>query len=221
MKAAAGVRQLPTQSELERAVSAFQEDWGAVDDVLYGLCREHPGHDDRRWLAAKVVLISRAYAAGLERCLQPPPGKQAIMVVANHMHAQGAAVDEAVARVCSVCEPLTPADFSEICAAHGALLAVLKGCCNTGKTPRSFAAKYLHFHAPVVPIYDGKTAAALARLVPWREVGEPLAQSGEADEEYWAFCARFLRLYETCCAVGLETSVKTLDAWLWPFPAAG
>jgi hypothetical protein len=69
---------LPTANELAEAYSAFGRDWGGVDDVLHELCRQHPGHRDRRSTTAKVALIGRAYSAGLERRVSPPKGQQAM-----------------------------------------------------------------------------------------------------------------------------------------------
>jgi hypothetical protein len=74
---------LPTQDELDAATAAFARDGGAVDEVLYRLCREYPGHRDRSSLVAKLVLIDRGYSAGLERRVTPPAGKQAITVIAD------------------------------------------------------------------------------------------------------------------------------------------
>lgn len=48
-----------TEAELEAATTAFDRDWGGVDEVLYRLCREHPGHADHRRVTAKVALVGR------------------------------------------------------------------------------------------------------------------------------------------------------------------
>jgi len=64
----------PTQQQLDDASAAFDDEWGEVDKVLYALCREHPKHDERRHVTAKVALVGRAYQAGLERCITPGPG---------------------------------------------------------------------------------------------------------------------------------------------------
>ena len=63
---------VPTAEDLARSNAEFDRDWGGVDDVLRELCRRHPGHTDRRSVTAKVVLIGRAYSAGLERRVTPP-----------------------------------------------------------------------------------------------------------------------------------------------------
>jgi len=50
---------------------------------------------------------------------------------------------------------------------HGRLTEPLTGVTTDGKTPRSFVSKYLHFHNPVVPIYDSCALAGSVRLVRW------------------------------------------------------
>ena len=85
---------------------------------------------------------------------------------------------------------------------------------------RSFAAKYLHFHKPTVPIYDGFAAARLWKLVPKQVDEAALASPTEADADYWDFCARFLRLDQACGKAGLSVSVKGLDTYLWAVPGA-
>jgi hypothetical protein len=71
--------QVPSAAELIDAMKAFDEDWGAVDEVLYRVCRELPDHKSRRSITAKVALIGRTYSAGLERRVSPPPGLQAMI----------------------------------------------------------------------------------------------------------------------------------------------
>jgi hypothetical protein len=87
-----------------------------------------------------------------------------------------------------------------------------------GKAPRSFAAKYLHFHQPLVPIYDSYTLARLTKLVRWDAQQIPFAQPSDADADYWQFCVRFLRFFEACRQAGLSVSVKNLDTYLWAVP---
>ena len=210
----------PTIAELETAAAAFDRDWGGVDDVLYQLCADSPGHADRRTVAAKLALVGRAYSAGLERCVTPPPGEQAIMVLTDFVTAHGAEVDAAIQPVRSLAEPLESADVETLVRAHGALLGVLSGVTTKGKPPRSFAAKYLHFHNPVAPIYDEYARIALSRLVRWDGSALPFARPHAADPDYYDFCVRFWRLYEACWRRGVATTVKALDQFLWAVPKA-
>lgn len=208
----------PTETELAAAASAFDVDWGGVDEVLYRTCAESPTHTDRRTITAKLALVGRAYSAGLERCVTPPPGQQSITVIADFVTAHGAEVDAAIEPLLALEEPLTSDDVQSIVRAHGALLKVLRGVTTTGKTPRSFAAKYLHFHKPVVPIYDEYARITLTGLVHWNGNALPFSKPACADQEYYDFCVRFWRLYESCWKRGVAASVKTLDQYLWAVP---
>jgi hypothetical protein len=211
---------LSTQEELDQATEAFDSDWGGVDEVLYGICRQHPGHGVRREVTAKVALIDRAYSAGLERRVTPPVGKQAITVIADFVLAHAAQIDDIIGGLIKLQEPLTADAMAQIVVEHGRLTALLQKVATDGKAPRSFAAKYLHFHSAVVPIYDSYAAARLGRLVPWNANEMVFAQPPDGDAEYWDFCARFLRLYEACRKAGLAVSVKGLDTYLWAVPGA-
>ena len=210
----------PCAEQLEKAASAFAADWGGVDEVLYGICSRYPGHAVRREVTAKLVLIDRAYAAGFERRVTPPSGSQAITVIAEFMLAHGEEIDGIIAGLAALQEPVTATSMEQIVRAHGQLQALLRQVTTDGKAPRSFAAKYLHFHRPVVPIYDSYAATRLVQLVPWKEVQPALAKPPGADEEYWSFCMRFQRLYEACLDAGIAVSVKGLDTYLWAVPAA-
>jgi hypothetical protein len=208
---------IPSPEQLREATQSFEQDWGGVDELLYRLCRDAPGHADRRTVTAKLALVGRVYSAGLERCVSPPKGTQAITMIADWVHAHGDDVDAIVERLPSLAEPLTAAAMERIVVAHAELLALLSKIPTNGKTPRSFAAKYLHFHCPVVPIYDSYAAARLIKLVPLREIAEPQG----ADVEYCDFCVRFWSLYEACRDADLTVTVKSLDTWLWQVPKTG
>ncbi len=209
---------LPSAVQLESAAAAFDADWGGVDEVLYELCRKHADHAVRRDVTAKVALIDRVYSAGFERRVTPPAGKQAITVIADFMLAHAAEIDDIVGRLAPLQEPLAADDMVQVVAAHGRLMSLLQKVATDGKAPRSFAAKYLHFHCPVVPIYDSYAAARLIRLVHWDSHEIPFEQPSGADDEYWDFCVRCFRLYEACHAAGLAVSVKRLDTYLWAVP---
>jgi len=209
---------VPTGAELASVATASDLDWGGVDDVLYSVCAESPAHTDRRTITAKLALVGRAYSAGLERCVSPPTGQQAITVIADYVTAHGADVDAAMAPVLDLGEPLACGDVQSIVSAHGALLDVLRGVTTTGKTPRSFAAKYLHFHNPVVPIYDEYARIKLTKLVPWDSAFVPFPRPHGADVDYYDFCVRFWRLYKACWDAGVAATVKALDQYLWAVP---
>jgi hypothetical protein len=213
---------VPTAADLAESNAAFDLDWGGVDDVLYELCCRHPGHRDRRSTTAKVALIGRAYSAGLERRVSPPKGQQAIVIIADYFEQHGPEIDEILAPLRAVREPLSLDGISTIVAARGRFTRLLLGVTTDGKSPRSFASKYLHFHHPAVPIYDSYALAGIVRLVRWDAGQVPFrcpAGGDDVTDGYYQFCARFWRLLGACRQAGLEPSVKTLDTYLWSVPA--
>jgi len=211
---------LPTAEQLESAAAAFADDWGGVDEVLYGICRKYPGHAVHREVTAKAALIDRTYAAGLERQVQPAPGDQAMTAIADFLVAHGAEVDEVIATLDAVTEPLDAPAMARIVDGHGRLTTLLSKLTTSHSSPRSFAAKYLHFHRPVVPIYDSYAATRLVKLVRWQADEIPFAPPPSADAEYWSFCVRFMRLYDACRHAGIAVSVKSLDTYLWAVSAS-
>lgn len=208
----------PSQSELDAAWSRFDVDWGGVDEVLYRLCSEHPGHENRRIVTAKLALVGRVYAAGLERRVTPPPGEQAIAIIANHVRSHGPQVDGVIRTLSSVQEPLDARAMESIVEQHGRLTGLLQKVTTDGKAPRSFASKYLHFHHPVVPIYDEYVRQTITRLVRWDASLALFPLPPHGDPEYWNYCVRFLRLYAACQEAGTTATVKSLDAFLWAVP---
>ena len=85
----------------------------------------------------------------------------------------------------------------------------------------SFAAKYLHFHRPAVPIYDEYARITLTRLVHWDAKSLPFPQPEKTDYDYWDFCVCFWKLYQACWNRGVPASVKALDQFLWAVPTTG
>lgn len=209
---------LPSQAALDQSADAFAEDWGELDKVLYTVCREHPGHDERRHVTAKVALVGRAYQAGLERCITPGPGQQGVMIAADFVWRHGGEVDEIIAAVRTVSEPLTPDDMVVLVQQHGRFTSLLTQIPECSRRPRSFASKYLHFHHRVVPIYDSYAYEALLGRVKWTKAKAPFQPPAGADADYADYCARFYKLYELCWQHSLAVTVKSLDTYLWAVP---
>jgi hypothetical protein len=85
---------------------------------------------------------------------------------------------------------------------------------------RSFASKYLHFHAPrAVPIYDAYANVRLKRYV-GSSVRVPDEWEGVGDEKYSRFVARYLMLYEEIDdRFGIRLAPKEIDRLLWKLPS--
>jgi len=207
-----------TAEDLAARVRAFDDDWGAVDEILYRVCREHPDHTSRRSIMAKLILIGRTYAAGIERLVTPPKGKQAVELIGDCLERHGVEVDAIITGLDGVAEPLTSTAMRLVVRQHGRLTSLLANDITAGKSPRSFVSKYLHFHMPVVPIYDSYCDSLLTRLVPW-DADAAFDPPEAVDGAYYHFCVRFLRLCEACRGAGIDATVKDLDAFLWQVPA--
>ena len=74
-------------------------------------------------------------------------------------------VDVLVDKLLALCSPLTSKSLATIIEVHGQFVRVLSGIVRRNETPRSFASKYLHFHCPLVPVYDSVVAKIIPRLV--------------------------------------------------------
>lgn len=211
---------VPTSEQLENALARFQADWGLIDEVLYGLCRQYPDHGDRRAVCAKLAMIGRVYAAGLERRVTPPAGQQAIGVITNFVVERAIEVDQIISRLQPLHEPMTADAMSAVVEEHGKLTSLLREVATDGKAPRSFASKYLHFHNPVVPIFDEYARQGITRLVRWDGRYLPFDFPPHGDREYWDYAVRFFRLYDACHEARIPATVKSLDAFLWSVPVS-
>ena len=213
-----------SRAELDAAVTSFQAEWGMVDEVLYRLCRDFPSHDSQSAVMAKVALIERAYAAGLERQVKfdRKKGEQPIVVAGEYVWARGHEIDELLAPLRHISEPLSTQSMAGIVEQHGRFVQLLRGTTRgESLSPRSFASKYLHFHCRVVPIYDEYARQAITRLVRWERSYAPFPLPPHGDPEYWDYCVRFCRLYDACRQAGTKATVKELDAFLWAVPVSG
>jgi hypothetical protein len=123
--------------------------------VLYELCRNHPGHDALSVVNAKSLLIGRAFATGIERHIKSSGSQgSSIGQLAAHLHRNSQVVDGIIKRLRKFKEPLNLHSLSVVVSEHGKFCKLLVKISRNGNVPASFASKYLHFHCPVVPIYD-------------------------------------------------------------------
>lgn len=80
--------------------------------------------------------------------------------------------------------------------------------------PRSFTAKYLHFHGPRVPIYDSiasQTIASLCRMTPKLRM---FAMPKGADASYYEYCLRFWKLWQDLRGYGEPRTVRRVEYFL-------
>jgi hypothetical protein len=199
-----------TEEELTEAWTKFDRVWGEVVETLYRLCREVPDEDTCRHTMAKVILINRAYNARLEAQLRPSGASKALDLVCEFVDDHGQAMREIVAAVPDV-EVLIPRILDAALRGHAEMMQLLAVNLTKHAEMRSFVSKYLHFHRPIVPIFDELCQKNLHRRVLGRITNVP----EWADPKYYDFCLRFLALSEDARSRGLPITVKKLDAVLW------
>jgi hypothetical protein len=74
--------------------------------------------------------------------------------MAEHLMAHHEQIDPLVQQLRKFVEPLDPDKLSEIVAIHGEFCKLASRIAHRGRVLASFASKYLHFHAAIVPMYD-------------------------------------------------------------------
>jgi len=97
---------------------------------------------------------------------------------------------------------------------HGRLVRLLERITHDGKSPRSFASKYLHFHRPVVPIYDSVASQTLNKLVRWRRAFDSTHLGEPEDVSYRQFVTHLRQLNGLALRAGVFASVRALDSYL-------
>lgn len=198
-----------------RAVSDYERFWRATDQALYDLCRHHPAHDDKAGVNAKLWIIGRTYATGIERKI-PATGKQggSMSQLADHLLKHTRQVDDIFGRLRRLAEPLDPDRLRSILDLHGRFIALIQPVVRRNQSPRSFASKYMHFHNPAVPIIDTYADAACRRMIRWQKSFRLFDLPASVDEYYARYVLRFWQLYQQARVVGLEPTVKHLDYYL-------
>lgn len=193
----------------------YDERWRLLDQTLYDLCSSHPGHTAADGVYAKLWIIGRTYATGIERKVASAGAQgSSLSVVADHLHSQAETVDTIFSSILGMQEPLDVDKLALIATTHGRLVQLLQQITIRRQSPRSFASKYLHFHCPTVPIYDSYAAVNLGRLYRLRHVTSPFESSAEADAAYVWYLARFWKLYDEVRSRAPMVSVKLVDHYL-------
>ncbi len=198
-----------------RAVADYVCSWQVTDQILYDLCRRYPGHTDHASVNAKLWIIGRTYATGIERQISAD-GRQggSMTVLAKHLLNHGQQVDELFGHLRQLAEPLDPDKLRTILDLHGRFIALIRPVLRQNQTPRSFASKYMHFHCPAVPIFDTYAEAACRRMIRWQESFCQFDLPATADASYARYIIHFWQLYQQAHAAGLKPTVKHLDHYL-------
>lgn len=195
----------------------FRQQWQRYakwDEVLSNLCQEHRSHANREAIYAKVYLVGRSYQSGIERVAIAGRHGTGMDEVAERLLKCGSRVDDWIRTLQPLGSEPARDNLLPVCRAHQGLMDILADV--TRKSPRSFVSKYLHFHAPVVPIYDSYASSVVSRRDwrPWTGISPREAPPKRVDESYWKFCTRILRMAESWRAEGLQPTARNLDIYL-------
>jgi len=198
-----------------RAVADYDHSWRTTDQTLYDLCRQHPGHGDQAGVNAKLWIIGRTYATGIERKI-PFNGKLggSMSQLAGHLVEHARELDALFAHLRRLEEPLDLTKLRTILDLHGQFIALLLPVLRPNQLPRSFASKYMHFHCPAVPIIDSYADRTCRKLIHWQPSFCLFDLPSGTDGDYAWYVFRFWQLYQQACAIGIHPTVKHLDYYL-------
>ena len=207
------VRHTFSAGDYNSAKQDYEQTWKTIDEIFYRLCRDYPTHSNRLAVTAKVVIIGRTYATGIERHVSTA-GTQgsSISQVVSLFLSHGKKIDRWLASLRQVAAPIASSDIRKILTVHALILKLLSGLTIQSQSARTFVSKYLHFHNPAVPIYDNIADGFLPKLVRLRtnQINAP----AHADKTYAAYVSRFAKLYQSAAVQGVSVTVRLLDYYL-------
>ncbi len=190
-----------------------------LNNVLYGMCRQLPGHTEDADVWAKVWIIGRAYATQIERHQKH---KDRLYSVVERVKNCASWLDPGIRELRAFGMIPTVENATAIAQLHHRFVVELSNEMRGRHRPLSFASKYLHFHAPVVPIYDSIARSQL-RAAGWyrwrknwtRRHPEPAG----VDLDYWRYCIQIALMADHWKFDGLDPTARNLDTYLfwWAF----
>ena len=199
---------------LAQAIKSYEAGWKSVDNELYDLCRRRPSHDAFASVYTKVAVIGRVYEAGVARAWRGEGDPES--EVTCELIEQADLIRNGLRNLESRSfDQQTAAAIVEL---HGYIARAISHR-TAGVFLASFVSKYLHFHSPMVPIYDSNAQAAIGNFVDSAQVGpirDALGTVPEWARVYRNFVAAFVVLYQRAHAeTPLKPTVKELDHLLW------
>lgn len=211
--------------DYQRACREQDEMFGARDKHLYDLCHKYSDHDSYNAINAKLYIIGRTYATGIERKMKKKEGANEqqgfnIEKLTDYFYQNRNNLNKIWAKLKGLRAPLNENKLKIIIENHGKLVSLLQPVMRNQKgkskkeSPRSFASKYLHFHFPAVPIFDSWAESSLRGLYHWKDHFEIFSKPQNADEQYFRFILRFWWLYQDAKRQSNKVNVKYLDNYL-------
>src|SRR5690349_12362372 len=104
--------------EYAESVKSYDKYVRLLDDTLYRLCREHPGHTEPLEVHAKLWIIGRTLATGIER-------KVSLAQVRKLFLDHGLRLDRLMATLRTIAEPLSPDNLKNIVILHSQIVNII------------------------------------------------------------------------------------------------
>jgi len=205
---------LDLTARLAEAIASYEAGWKPIDNELYDLCRRRSSQADFADVYTKVAIIGRVYEAGVARAWRGngDPETEVTRVLIEHADLVQSGLQRLKNR------SFDRQAAAEIVELHGHVARAI-GHRSGDVFLASFVSKYLHFHCPIVPVYDSRAQDAIGDLVDWELIGpirKMLAELPEWARAYRNFVAAFVVFYERAHAkTSLKPTVKELDYLLW------
>lgn len=193
-KVEAGINGSFSNDEIETARAKEEDIWTVFNRVLYQLCKDYPGHSDLSQVVTKIMIIGKTYSVPIERRrIRPNETKLAIEPYYRAVAKKIIDLDlDAKLREMRRTEPSQLENLGEALCMHLRVMNAIKEVSNNEQ--RSFASKYLHFHAPKwFFIFDSIACRALYNCgLPQPEI-PALADIGDKDYRNFVTRAEVLR----------------------------
>lgn len=206
--------ELDLTSRLSQAIKSYEDSWKTVDSELYDLCRRRASHTSFADVYAKVAIIGRVYEAGVARAWRGEGDPET--EITRTLTAQADLIGKGLTHLAN--RPFSRQTAGQIIELHGHLARAVSS--RSGSVfLTSFVSKYLHFHCPIVPIFDSNAQASIGRFVDWTQVSpirDAMTELPGGARAYRNFAAAFTVLHERAITeTPLKPTVKELDHLLW------
>lgn len=191
------MRNLKNLIEKSQKLKAF---WSVSDGALYKMCKEYPLHKNASETVSKLFLIGRSYAAAIERGVQLKKGESIYedrIPKIFEKEKYGKKIDDALKNITE------HKDLYKIFFAYNLTLEFFSKI--SGKSNKSLASKYLHFHKPdTFFIMDSRAKNAISDVLATLALPaklnsndlEPYRKFNESNE-YILFYLKCLKCIET------------------------
>jgi hypothetical protein len=194
-------------------------EWQRTDDVLYELCQsKYPDHSDLGAIEAKLLFIGRGFGTNVEKQIKDDTELGKLSILASHLRDHSGAIAEIINSLKQTAEPLDGMKLSNVLKLHSNLCEMLKPVTRNGTAQlTSFVSKYLHFHAPIVPIYDKFAKEGAHQMV--LDLSEAPSKLGvkECDKLYKSYCENFLAIYQELLSwyARSEVTVRLAESFIF------